>query len=160
MPTGWSKARSLGGSWGALDQRLSVVTLGVDDLPRAVRFYEMLGWRPVEVSDSIAFFQLPGMVFSLYPREALAADIGLDAKAGRGSSAGSITLAYNARTREEVETVVSQAVEAGGRLVKQPAEAFWGGYSGYFSDPNGHLWEVAYNPHWTLDEIGRVTVSG
>jgi len=130
-----------------IPQRLSIVTLGVESLRRAKRFYlEGLGWSEVDQpSDGIVFIQMPGMVLALYPHHALADDIGIPAPAGAGGYTG-ITLAYNTNSRGETDHVLAQAVEAGATLIKAAEEVFWGGYSGYFRDPDGHLWEVAHNP--------------
>jgi uncharacterized protein len=143
-----------------MEQRLSVVTLGVADLDRARRFYEEgLGWRRGNRHLEIVFFQLPGMVLALFGRAELAADAHLDDKSAEGTGFGGITLAYNARSRAEVDTVMAEAESAGARILKPAQDAFWGGYSGYFADPDGHPWEVAWNPDWTLDEAGRVHLS-
>lgn len=138
-----------------MEQRLSLVTLGVADLESAARFYEDgLGWKRADSgSDGVVFFQGPGTVIGLYPREALAADVGIDPA---GSGFGGITLAFNARSREEVDAVLAQAVDAGATLMKAAEEVFWGGYSGYFADPDGHLWEVAHNPFWTVEADGGI----
>lgn len=130
--------------------RISIITLGVDDLARAVRFYrDGLGLPPYEFdSEGIAFFALEGTWLALYPRRDLAADIGL----GNGPTGGfaGVTLAHNVATRKEVDTVLEQAVAAGATLAKPAREAAWGGYSGYFTDPDGHCWEVAWNPFMDL----------
>lgn len=136
-----------------MEQRLSVVTLGVADLPRAIAFYEALGWTRGNRHPEVAFFQLNGIVLALFSRAALAEDAGLPAE---GSGFGGITLAYNARTREEVDAVLTEAGRAGAHILKPPADAFWGGYSGYFADPDGHPWEVAWNPEWEIAEDGDV----
>jgi len=136
-----------------MEQRLSLVTLGVKDLGRSLRFYETLGWRRSNAHEEVAFFQLPGMVVALFGREALAADAGIDA-GGQGFSG--IALAYNARDKAEVDAVLGEAEAAGGRLVKPAHDTVWGGYSGYFADPDGHLWEVAWNPEWPIGEDGSV----
>ena len=136
-----------------MEQRLSLVTLGVADLERALRFYEGLGWRRANQHAEVVFFQAGGMVLGLFGRAALAADAGL---AETGSGFRGIALAYNARRREEVDSVLAEAAAAGATIVKPAEEAFWGGYSGYFSDPDGHLWEVAWNPQWTIGEDGSV----
>ncbi len=139
-----------------MEQRLSLVTLGVADLDRAARFYEEgLGWRRATNNEGVVFFQTPGTIVGLYPRQALAEDIGMDS-AGEGFSG--VTLAFNARSREEVDAVLGEAEAAGATIVKLAVEAFWGGYSGYFADPDGHLWEVAFNPFWTITEEGRVVL--
>ncbi|WP_258176261.1 VOC family protein [Halomonas ventosae] len=131
---------------------MSLVTLGVADLARARRFYEGLGWQVgMAVDDEVVFFQLNGLILSLYPRAALARDAGvLDA----GGFAG-ITLAHNVRSEPEVDAVLSEAARAGGRVVKPASRAAWGGYSGYFADPDGHLWEVARNPGFPIDAQGN-----
>ena len=138
-----------------VDQRLSIVTLGVDDLPRARAFYEALGWRVAteENADSIVCFTLNGIGFALYPRTMLVKDIGMES--GGGNATGAITLAYNVRAREDVVAVLDEAERAGGTIVKQAQDVFWGGHSGYFADPDGHLWEVAWNPFSPLDDDGN-----
>ena len=136
-----------------MEQRLSLVTLGVADLERALRFYEGLGWRRANQPAEVVFFQAGGMVLGLFGRAALAADAGL---AETGSGFRGIALAYNARRREEVDSVLAEAAAAGATIVKPAEEVFWGGYSGYFADPDGHLWEVAWNPQWTIGEDGSV----
>ena len=136
-----------------MEQRLSLVTLGVADLERSLRFYEGLGWRRANDHAEVAFFQAGGMVLGLFGRAALAADAGL---AEDGSGFRGVALAYNARTRQEVDAVLAEAATAGATIVKPAKDAFWGGYSGYFADPDGHLWEVAWNPHWTILEDGSV----
>ena len=139
-----------------MEQRLSVVTLGVADLGRSRRFYEDgLGWRRANASDEVVFYQAGGMVLALYPRGALADDAHLPAE---GGGFGGITLAYNARDRREVDAVLAEAAAAGATLLKPAQDVFWGGYSGYFADPDGHPWEVAWNPHWTLDGDGGVRI--
>lgn len=132
-----------------MEARLSLVTLGVADLARARAFYLALGLplRP-ESQDSVAFFQLHGLWLSLYAREALAEDVGCDAA---GSGFRGITLAHNVRSKEEVARVLKEAEAAGGRIVKPAQDVFWGGHSGYFADPDGHLWEVAYNPFFWIE---------
>ncbi len=143
-----------------MEQRLTLVTLGVSDLARATAFYEALGWvRSVRAVEGAAFFQLGGIALGLYPRAALAADAGLDAAdaAAPGGFSG-VTLAHNARTKEAVDTLLDEAVAAGGRLAKPAEDVFWGGYSGYFADPDGHLWEVAWNPGFPLDADGNVSL--
>jgi hypothetical protein len=137
-----------------LEQRLSLVTLGVTDLGRSRTFYERLGWqRSVRAAEGVAFFQMGGMALSLYPRTDLAQDANVEPD-GRGFPG--FALAYNARTRAEVDAVLAKAVSAGARLVKPAQEAFWGGYSGYFADPDGFLWEVAWNPSFPIAEDGSI----
>ena len=124
---------------------LSMITLGVRDLPRAVRFYEQgLGLPRLDLdSDSVAFFTLAGAWLGLYGREALAEDAGV---AAAGSGFSGVALAHNVASREDVDATLAQAVAAGATLIKPGQDVFWGGYSGYFADPDGHLWEVAWNP--------------
>jgi uncharacterized protein len=136
-----------------MEQRLSLVTLGVADLERARAFYEALGWRsftPAELE--VAFFQSGGMVFALWALDRLAEDSGVV----RGSGYGGVTLAYNARSPAEVDTVIAEARTAGAAITREPGETFWGGYSGVFVDPDGYPWEVAHNPNWTVAEDGSV----
>ena len=124
--------------------RISMITLGVRDLAASIRFYEHgLGFPRMESPDDIAFFTLSGTWLGLYGREALAEDAQVSAD---GSGFAGITLAHNVASEEEVNTVMQQAIAAGATLVKKPQKVFWGGYSGYFKDPDGHLWEVAHNP--------------
>jgi uncharacterized protein len=139
-----------------MEQRLSLVTLGVADLERSRRFYEQgLGWRRGNTNAEVVFFQIGGAVLALWSRAALAADA-RQPDAGGGHGFGGIALAYNTRTREEVDQVLAEAKAAGATIPKPAEDAFWGGYSGYFADPDGHLWEVAWNPGWTLLEDGSV----
>lgn len=139
-----------------IEQRLTLITLGVNDFQRALRFYEGLGWKKSSASqDDVAFFQLGGIGLSLYPRKLLAEDAGVEP--GGGGFSG-VTLAHNVRTREEVASVLSQAEKAGARIQKHAQDTFWGGHHGYFVDPEGHLWEVAWNPGFPLDQAGNVTV--
>ena len=139
-----------------MEQRVSLVTLGVADLDRSARFYEEgLGWKRGTNNEGVVFFQTPGTIVGLFPRDALAEDIGIDSA---GSGFSGVTLAFNARSREEVDAVLKEAVAAGAKLMKRAEEVFWGGYSGYFADPDGHLWEVAHNPFWTIEEDGRATL--
>lgn len=141
-----------------MEQRLSLVTLGVADLARARRFYEEgLGWRRGNDHPEVAFYQLAGMILALWGRDQLAADANLT---GRCAGFGGITLAYNTRSKEEVDAVLAGAAAAGGTVLKPAEDAPWGGYSGYFADPDGHPWEVAWNPHWTIGEDGRVSLRG
>ena len=135
-----------------MEQRLSLVTLGVADLDRARRFYEALGWRRSNKEAEVVFFQAGGMVLALWSRDSLAEDARVPAA---GSGFRGIALAYNTRTRDEVDTVLAEAKAAGAEILKPGEDAFWGGYTGYFADPDGHLWEVAWNPDWTITEDGR-----
>lgn len=130
-----------------IPQRLSIVTLGVESLRKAKRFYlEGLGWSEVDQpSNDIVFIQMPAMVLALYPHHALAEDIGVEYSSAPSDYTG-VTLAYNTNARDETDRMLEAAVGAGATLVKAATEVFWGGYSGYFRDPDGHLWEVAHNP--------------
>jgi catechol 2,3-dioxygenase-like lactoylglutathione lyase family enzyme len=139
-----------------MEQRLSVVTLGVSDLDRSRRFYEALGWKRGNRHDEVVFFQLNGMVLSLWSRASLAADARL---AADGTGFGGIVLAYNTRSREEVDAVLAEAERAGARILKPAGDAFWGGYYGHFADPDGHPWEVAWNPEWELAADGSVRLA-
>ncbi len=137
-----------------MEQRISIVTLGVADLVRSREFYERLGWRRSSASsDAIIFFQAGGLALALYPRAELAKDANV---ASEGHGFPGLTLAYNVRTREEVDAVLVEAQKAGATLRKPAQEAFWGGYSGYFSDPDGFLWEVAWNPFFPIAENGAL----
>jgi len=137
-----------------MEQRISIITLGVADLNRSREFYERLGWqRSMAENEGIVFFQAGGMALALYPRVELAKDANI---AGEGRGFGGITLAYNARSRDEVNTVLAEAKAAGARVLKPAQDAFWGGYSGYFSDPDDFPWEVAWNPFFEIAEDGRV----
>jgi uncharacterized protein len=136
-----------------MEQRVSLITLGVADLARARRFYEGLGWvTNAGPDDDVVFFQAGGMIVALWGRAQLAADSGVEDAGGWGG----ITLAHNVRSPDEVDAVLSEARSAGGTIVRPGDETFWGGYSGVFVDPDGHPWEVAHNPHWALGEDGSV----
>ena len=138
-----------------MEQRLSLVTLGVSDLARARRFYEALGWTTrAAPDDDVVFFQAGGMVVGLWGRDQLADDSGLSDSGGWGG----VALAYNTRSPDEVDRTIEEARAAGGRIAREPAETFWGGYSGVYVDPDGHPWEVAHNPHWQIGEDGSVTL--
>ena len=135
-----------------LEQRISLITLGVADLRRAMDFYAGLGWEGYTPDDDVAFFQAGDMVFALWGRGKLAEDSAVQ----DGGGWGGITLAYNCRSREEVDAVLAEAESAGGRLGRPGAETFYGGYSGIFLDPDGHPWEIAHNPGWEITESGAV----
>jgi catechol 2,3-dioxygenase-like lactoylglutathione lyase family enzyme len=136
-----------------VEQRLSLVTLGVRDLPRARAFYEALGWRTgAGPDDDVVFFQAGGMVLALWDRAMLAEDSGVDDRGGWGG----VTLAHNVASPGEVDRVLEEARAAGATVAREGGETFWGGYSGAFVDPDGHPWEVAHNPHWTLAPDGSV----
>ena len=139
-----------------MEQRVSLITLGVENLALSRAFYERLGFRASSIGgDEVVFFQLGGMALGLFPRESLACDAKV---AAEGSGFRAFALAHNVRAREEVEKVIAEAEAAGGRVVKPGEEAPWGGRSGYFADPDGHLWEVAWNPHFPLGEDGALTL--
>jgi uncharacterized protein len=134
-------------------QRISLITLGVRDLARARRFYESLGWRTgAAPGDDVVFFQAGDMVLALWDRARLAEDSCVQDSGGWGG----VTLALNLGSAEEVDAVTEQAREAGAVIGREPAPTFWGGYSSAFLDPEGHPWEIAYNPRWTLTEAGGV----
>ncbi len=138
-----------------MEQRVSLITLGVEDLARSRAFYEALGWQSgAAPADDVVFFQTGCMVFALWGREQLTEDSAVVDSGGWGG----VTLAYNARDREEVDDVIEQARAAGARIGREPGETFWGGYSGLFVDPDGHPWEVAHNPHWTVADDGSVSL--
>ena len=142
-----------------MDQRLSLITLGVADVTRAQAFYEALGWKlgggVDDDTDHVAFFQCPGMIVALWSRDKLAADSGVEDPGGWGG----VTLAYNTNSPDEVDAVLKEAESAGARIARWGAATFWGGYSGAFVDPDGHPWEVAHNPGWTIQEDGSTTLS-
>ena len=138
-----------------MEQRLSLVTLGVSDLGRAKAFYEALGWQGQQPSDDVVFFQAGGMVVALWGREQLAQDSTIEDMGGWGG----VTLAHNVRSPEEVDAVLADAERAGATIGRPGAPTFWGGYSGVFVDPDGHPWEVAHNPFWTLRDDGSVSLS-
>jgi uncharacterized protein len=132
-------------------QKLSLITLGVTDFQRSLDFYQKgLGWKPSSASgDDVAFFPMGGVVLALYPREKLAEDANVDAS-GHGFTG--IALAYNTKSQAEVDEVLKTVEGIGGKVVKPAQHVFWGGYSGYFADPDGYLWEVAWNPGFGFDE--------
>lgn len=136
-----------------MEQRLSLVTLGVADVERSRRFYEALGWSGT-AGDDVVFFQAPGMIVALWNRELLAADSCVEDRGGWGG----VTLAHNVRSPAEVDAVLAEARAAGATIGSAGAPTFWGGYSGVFLDPDGHAWEVAHNPGWTLHGDGSVTL--
>jgi uncharacterized protein len=137
-----------------MEQRVSIVTLGVRNFERSREFYERLGWRRSSASsEGITFFQAGGIALALYPRQELAKDANVSAE---GHGFAGITIAYNTRSRAEVDSVLAEAHRAGANLLKPAQEAFWGGYSGYFSDPGGFLWEVAWNPFFEIRQDGSL----
>ena len=134
-----------------MEQRLSLVTLGVEDLERARRFYTDVGWERGNDDADVAFFQCGGLVVALWDRGSLAEDSAVEDRGGWGG----VTLALNVRSPDEVDEVLAQAAAAGAVIGRQGAETSWGGYSGVFLDPDGHPWEVAHNPFWTVTDDGR-----
>jgi catechol 2,3-dioxygenase-like lactoylglutathione lyase family enzyme len=138
-----------------MQQRLTIITLGVTDLKIATDFYEnKFGWKKLASStEDITFFQLNGILLSLYTREKLAEDAGVNA-AGQGFKG--FSLAYNTSSKEEVDQIVADLEKKGVPIVKKPQSVFWGGYSSYVADPDGHLWEIAFNPYLPMDEKGNV----
>ncbi len=141
-----------------MQQRVSIITLGVNDLERARNFYKNLGWSEAKASnENICFFQLNSMVLSLYPRDLLAKDISIQNETQ--ANFGGITLAYNVASEQEVQDVIDLAKKSGAKIIKRPEKAFWGGFSGYFQDAEGHYWEVAHNPYAQLDEDGNFRIS-
>ncbi|SDY42562.1 hypothetical protein SAMN05661080_03437 [Modestobacter sp. DSM 44400] len=138
-----------------MEQRISLVTLGTTDLVRSRAFYEALGWRGQEVEQTV-FFQAGGLALVLWSRAALAADSGVGDPGSDGF--GGISLAHNVRSRAEVDEVLAQVTAAGGTLTRPAAETFYGGYAGCFTDPDGHVWEVAHNPGFALGPEGALTL--
>jgi uncharacterized protein len=156
-----------------MEARISIVTLGVDDLDRATAFYEAMGLeRHKRFTDGVAFFQMGGMILALWPREEIARDAGIRRQRREGhevievpqavAEAARVTpgvaLAYNTRTEDEVAQVLAMAEKAGGRVLKPAARAFWGGVQGYFYDTEGNLWEVAHNPDFPIDAEGSISL--
>jgi len=140
-----------------MKQKLNLITLGVKDLKKSIEFYETgLGWKKSSMSqDSVAFFQLNGLVLSLFNRDSLAKDAQVE---NLDTGFSGITLAYNAENEEEVRSVIETVRSLGAKILKEPQKVFWGGYSGYFSDLDGHLFEVAFNPFFPLNEKGEVVL--
>jgi predicted lactoylglutathione lyase len=138
-----------------MEQRLSVITLGVSNLEQARIFYEAIGWiTRAKPEDDVVFFQSGGMVVALWDRGRLAEDSGVE----DGGGWGGVTLAHNVGSPEEVDRVIAEAEAAGATIPRHGAETFWGGYSGVFVDPDGHPWEVAHNPRWELRGDGSVVL--
>ncbi len=136
-------------------QRVTLITLGVRNLAQARKFYETLGWTPAEATPAVVFFQMPGMALGLFGLKDLAEDQGVkEVTLGTGA----ITLAQNFSSIEDVDAAFAAALAAGGTAVKPPSRTYWGGYSGYWADPDGHVWEVAMNPFWPLAEDGTLTL--
>jgi catechol 2,3-dioxygenase-like lactoylglutathione lyase family enzyme len=135
-----------------MDQRLSLITLGVSDLGRSRSFYEALGWRSnAAPDDDVVFFQAGGMIVALWDRQNLAEDSGVE---DPGGSSG-FTLAHNVNSPAEADAIAEEVRAAGGTITREPGETFWGGYSFAFTDPDGHPWEIAHNPRWTVTDDGR-----
>ncbi|MBT4890027.1 MAG: VOC family protein [Rhodospirillales bacterium] len=143
-----------------MEQRLSMITLGVADLSHAKFFYEnVVGWQAEPGPSEIAFFDLGGTVFALYPHKDMAKDMNMAVSQTPATPYQGYALAHNVRSIEDVDAVFFQLRDNGATINKEPEKAFWGGYSGYFSDPDGHMWEVAYNPFWKIKEDGRISMS-
>jgi len=140
-----------------MEQRLSLITLGVADLQRAVDFYErVVGWKTEASPPGVVFFDLNGVVFALWPHDELAQDMGM---AGDNlSTYRGYSLAHNVRNEAEVDEIFARLKSHGASILKQPHKTFWGGYSGYFADPDGHSWEIAHNPFWRITNDGRVSM--
>ncbi len=139
-----------------MEPRVSLITLGVADLARAAAFYDRLGWpRALRKAEGVAFYQVGGMALALWPRTELVKDSTTSDDGGRFHG---MALAYNTRSRAEVDDVLAEAEAAGGTIVKPGQQTFWGGYAGYFTDPDGFLWEIAHNESFTIAADGRVTL--
>jgi len=138
-----------------VEQRISLVTLGVADLARARTFYERLGWQGQEVEETV-FFQAGGIALVLWGRDKLAGDAGVEDSNTDGF--GGMILAHNVRSRAEVDEVLGEAANAGAAITRAARETFYGGYAGFFADPDGHVWEIAYNPGFPLDRDGAITI--
>jgi predicted lactoylglutathione lyase len=138
-----------------VEPRISLLTLAVHDLKRSVAFYEALGWTRKGAEEGVAFFQLGPMVLSLYPRGSLARDMDVSP---HGEGLAGITIAYNTRTKDEVDTVVARFTSAGGAIIRAPFTADWGGYIAYVTDVDGHVWEIAHNPFSTIQPDGSFVI--
>jgi uncharacterized protein len=137
-----------------MDPRINIITLGVNDIKRSKKFYEDLGFKASSVSNEhIIVFQTAGSILCLYPTKLLAEDATVEAK---GEGFRGVTLAYNVLSKEEVASILNYAEKFGAKIIKPAQDVFWGGHSGYFADPDGHLWEVAWNPLWPLNENGLI----
>lgn len=142
----------------SLDPRISLITLGMEDVARATAFYERLGWKKSSASqETVTFIKLKGTVLGLFARQSLAEDAHVE-NTTKGFSG--VTLAHNVTSERGVDAVYKFALSCGATPVKAPEKVFWGGYSGYFADPDGHLWEVAHNPFFPLDKEGHVILDG
>jgi predicted lactoylglutathione lyase len=138
-----------------MEQRISLITLGVSDVSRSAAFYERLGWHGQEVEGTV-FYQAGGLGLVLWHEDKLAEDAAIERLTGTGFRG--VALAYNVRARDEVDVVIEQAQEAGGAVTRAPAATFYGGYAGYFADPDGHAWEVAFNPGFPIGADGSITI--
>ncbi len=138
-------------------QRVTLITLGVGNIASSRAFYEALGWVPASVQEGVAFYQMHGAVLALFGRADLAADQG---RPGATLGTGAMTLAQNFASEAEVDAAYDLALRNGASPLKKPEKVFWGGYSGYYADPDGHVWEVAMNPFWPLNEDGSLTLPG
>jgi uncharacterized protein len=138
-----------------VEQRISLITLGVADVSRALTFYERLGWLGQQVEETV-FFQAGGMAVVLWARHKLADDAGIEDSAAGGF--GGLALAHNVRSRAEVDGLLADAENAGAEVTQAASETFYGGYAGYFRDPDGHVWEIAYNPGFQLGPDGSITL--
>ena len=139
-----------------MEQRLSLITLGVSDLARARAFYEGgLGWTKRNPEDEVAFYQLNGLILALWTRPDLADDARVT---DTGATFSVISIAFNTRSHDEVDEILTEAEAAGGTILKPGEEQPWGGYAGYFADPDGHPWEVAWNPGWSIDDAGHTSL--
>ena len=136
-------------------QRVSLITLGTRDMARARAFYAALGWEPIASPPEVTFYRMDGMALGLFGLDALAADQG---RPGAALGTGAMTLAQNFPDRAAVDAAWDRALQAGAKPLKAPEKVFWGGYSGYYADPDGHVWEIAHNPFWELDDAGRLTI--
>ena len=136
-------------------QRVTLITLGVTDLDRAKAFYGTLGWVPTSETDTVVFYQINGMVLGFFGKEPLAKDQG---RPGAALGTGAMSLAQNFESQAEVDAAYSAPLAAGATPLKAPEDVFWGGYSGYYADPDGHVWEVAHNPFWPLNADGSLTL--
>jgi catechol 2,3-dioxygenase-like lactoylglutathione lyase family enzyme len=137
-----------------MEPRVSIVTIAVEDLDRSAAFYEAMGLTRHRITDGVAFFQMGGAILALFPRTSAEQDSGI--RFGEGIS--KVYLAYNTRSDAEVDAVLARAEQSGGRVVKPAGRAFWGGWYGYFADPEGNLWEVAHNPDFPIDADGRISL--
>ncbi|GHF73418.1 VOC family protein [Seohaeicola zhoushanensis] len=141
----------------AFEPRVSLITLGARDIPRLAAFYEALGWQRTPNPHDVVAFDLIGQTLALYELDDLARDLGLPPEA---LGHGAMTLAHNVRNREDVAALIARAAAAGGKVLRPAGEIFWGGVIGYFADPEGHIWEIAWNPHAPLSDAGAFRWNG